>query len=133
MSGNFGYELDLCALSAEEKETVKQQIAFYKEHRALIQTGDLYRLKSPFEGNETAWMVVSGNRDTAFVFYERTLAEANPGLPVLRLAGLDPQVTYHVEGKHKYTTTGELLMQAGIRLPALWGDFQSCVWILRRA
>ena len=39
---------------------VKEQIEFMKENRELIQMdGDFYRLRSPFEGNDTAWMVVS--------------------------------------------------------------------------
>jgi alpha-galactosidase len=137
MSGIFGYELDITALSEEEKETVRGQAAFYKEHRRLIQTGDLYRLKSPFkdgrnEGNETAWIVVSPGKDRALVFYARTLAVPNPGLAVLTLAGLEGGFTYRVSGKTSYTVSGEVLMQAGIRLPPLWGDFQSCLWTLEK-
>ena len=50
MSGNLGYELDLTKLSKVEKETVKKQVAKYKEVRKLVQFGDFYRLHSPFEG-----------------------------------------------------------------------------------
>jgi alpha-galactosidase len=141
MSGVFGYELDTGALSAEEKETVRQQIEWYKEHRRLIQTGDLYRLKSPFEnggtggdtaGNETAWIIVSPGKDRALALYARTLAVPNPGITVLKLAGLDPASAYRITGKISYTASGELLMQAGIRLPSLWGDFQSCLWELQK-
>jgi alpha-galactosidase len=141
LSGVFGYELDINTLSAAEKETVRQQIAWYKEHRRLIQNGDLYRLKSPFgtggmggspPGNETAWIVVSLGKDCALVLYARTLAVPNPGLSVLKLAGLDPAAVYRITGKTAYTASGELLMQAGIRLPPLWGDFQSCLWTLQK-
>jgi alpha-galactosidase len=144
VSGVFGYELDLGALSVTEKETVRQQIAWYKEYRHIIQTGDLYRLKSPFEssgrggiggeppGNETAWVVVSPGRDCAVVLYARTLAVPNPGTIVLKLAGLDPASRYRITGKTSYTATGEILMQAGIRLPALQGDFQSGLWTLQK-
>ena len=41
---------------------VKQQITFMKEYRELIQFGTFYRLKSPFEGNETVWMTVSEDK-----------------------------------------------------------------------
>jgi alpha-galactosidase len=137
MSGIFGYELDLGALSAEEKELVKKQVAFYQEHRRLIQTGDLYRLKSPFAGprnpgNETAWLIVSPGKDRALVFYARILAVPNPGLAVLTLAGLEGAFTYRISGKTSYTARGEVLMQAGIRLPPLWGDFQSALWVLEK-
>lgn len=57
--GTFGYELDLLKLGEEDKAEIRRQIAFMKEKRDLIQKGTFYRLKSPFEGNETAWMIVS--------------------------------------------------------------------------
>ena len=64
--GTFGYELDLNKLTAEEREQVRQQIAFMKEYREIIQFGDFYRLQSPFDGNFLAWMVVSpGQKDRA--------------------------------------------------------------------
>ena len=65
--GTFGYELDLNRLTPEEQEEVKKQIRFMKDHRELIQFGDFYRLQSPFENNETAWMVVSPDRRQALV------------------------------------------------------------------
>ena len=58
--GVFGYELDATSLiGAEERAEVGDQVAFYKEHRDLLQRGRFVRLRSPFEGdgNETAWMV----------------------------------------------------------------------------
>lgn len=62
--GTFGYELDLNLLSAKEIEEVKAQVEFMKEHRDLIQVeGDFYRILSPFEGNDTAWMVVSRDKN----------------------------------------------------------------------
>ena len=42
-----------------------------KEYRELIQFGTFYRLKSPFEGNETVWMTVSEDKKTALVFWYR--------------------------------------------------------------
>lgn len=132
MSGNFGYELDLTTFTEEEKKAVRHQVEFYKKHRKLIQTGDLYRLKSPFEGNETAWMIVAPDKSEAFVMYVQVLALPNPALPVLKLAGLDPNAQYAIEGQTGYQSRGDQLMQAGIRLPTSWGDFQSAIWILRR-
>ena len=43
-SMNLGYELDSTTLSVEEKEIIKKQIEFYKNHRELIQLGRTYRL-----------------------------------------------------------------------------------------
>ena len=65
--GTFGYELDLNKLTEDEIQQVKEQIVFMKEYRKILQFGTFYRLKSPFEGNETAWMAVSQDKRTAIV------------------------------------------------------------------
>lgn len=62
MSGNFGYELDMTKLTETEREDIRKQVSEYKELRMLIQFGDFYRLLSPFEGNQTAWMFVSDDK-----------------------------------------------------------------------
>ena len=65
MCGNFGYELDLTKFSDDEKEEVKSQILKYKDLRKLVQFGDMYRLLSPFEGNESSWMYISEDKTEA--------------------------------------------------------------------
>ncbi len=130
MSGNFGYELDLTKLSEEEKELVKQQVAFYKTYRALIQQGELYRLKSPFEGNETAWMFVSADQREAIVFYFQVLAEPYAPLRWLKLQGLAAELNYRV-GDTDTAFGGDRLMQHGLSLQGLHGDFASRVFTLR--
>jgi alpha-galactosidase len=130
MSGNFGYELDLTKFTEEEKAEVKAQVAEYKELRELIQFGDMYRLMSPFEGNETAWMVVSEDKSEAFVAYFRVLAVPNPPLDRLKLRGLNPDMEYFVTGKD-VTYGGDELMYAGLYIPYLHGDYQSVVWRLK--
>ena len=67
--GTFGYELDLLKLGEEDKAEIRRQIAFMKEKSDLIQKGTFYRLKSPFEGNETAWMSVSEEQKKEQVGY----------------------------------------------------------------
>lgn len=137
MSGNFGYELDLTALSDEEKSLVKEQVAAYKEIRHLIQFGDFYRLLSPFEGNEAAWMFVSQDKLEAYIVYFRILAIPNPPLRSLRLKGLDETMVY-ICNEMRYG--GDELMHMGLHIPdftahqtsfsgdELKGDFQSMVW-----
>ena len=90
--GVFGYELDTTALSEAERAAVRDQVAFYREHRALLQRGRFVRLRSPFEGdgNETAWMVVSDDRRRAIVGFYRALNRPAPGVDRLPLRGLDP-------------------------------------------
>jgi alpha-galactosidase len=94
--GTFGYELDLTLLSDEDKNMIKQQVQFMKKYRNIIQFGTFYRLKSPFNGNETIWMVVSKDQDTAIVGYYRTLQEVNVGYRRVKLLGLDENKKYHV-------------------------------------
>ena len=55
----------------------------------LLLDGDLYRLRSPFESNEAAWMVVSPARDEALVTHVTILALPNAAQRFLRLKGLE--------------------------------------------
>ena len=131
MSGNFGYELDLCKFTVVEQVEVRAQVVLYKEIRELVQTGDLYRLRDPFEDHsEAAWIVVDASKSEAVCFYFHVLAEANAPLRRLRLRGLDPQRDY------KRTDTGEhwggdTLMHAGLAVPELAGDFRGVMWRFR--
>ncbi|GAB2699247.1 alpha-galactosidase [Paenibacillus thermoaerophilus] len=130
LSGNFGYELDLTKFSAEEKETVKAQVALYKEIRHLVQFGDFYRLLSPFEGNDTAWMFVSKDKSEAFVVYVSVLKEPNAPLGRFRLKGLDPERNYRSDDDNA-VYGGDELMYAGLPVPQFHGDFASKVYRFR--
>ena len=124
MSGTFGYELDPNKTTQEEKEAIKQQVAFFKEHYHLIQRGDYYRLTDPFaNGPYTAWEQVSSDRREALVSLVATSLQAAPPFQALRLKGLDPQLTYQVNGGDSYP--GDVLMNAGYPLPLFHGDYQS--------
>jgi alpha-galactosidase len=131
MSGNLGYELDLTKLTDEEKEMVKQQVAEYKEIRSLIQFGDFFRLLSPFEGNETAWLFTNREKTEAMVYYFRVLAEPAAPLTVLRVRGLNLNKKYQVVGTER-VFGGDELSYVGLSIPvSIKGDFQSCVWHLK--
>lgn len=111
--GTFGYELDLNKLTQEEQSIIAKQVQFMKEYREVIQFGTFYRLKSPFVGNETVWMVVSQDQNTAIVGYYRPLQEVNQGYRRVRLLGLDPQKEYHVS-IHDIDCYGDELMNVGL-------------------
>ncbi len=130
MSGNFGYELDLTLLGPGDIAEIKRQVAQYKSLRSLIQFGTFHRLRSPFEGNDTAWMIVSPDRSEAFVMYVHVLAEANSNLDWLLLRGLNPAARYRCTQDGK-VYGGDQLMYAGMKLPSMSADFQSAVWHLR--
>ncbi|MFC4306817.1 alpha-galactosidase [Cohnella boryungensis] len=131
MSGNFGYELDLTQMSEDEKTEVKAQISQYKQIRHLVQFGDFYRLRSPFEGGDAAWMMVAEDGGEAFAVYVRELAEANSPMDWLKLRGLEAKARYRVE-ESGIVYGGDQLMYVGLPIPRVRGDFQSCVWRLVR-
>lgn len=94
--GTFGYELDITKLSEKELEAMKRQVIFMKEHLELIQKGEFYRLKSPFEHNSSAWMVVSEDKSEALFAYYRVLEPADGRFEAIRLAGLSEENAYQV-------------------------------------
>lgn len=159
--GTFGYELDLNLLTDEELEKVKKQIAFMKEYRQLIQMdGDFYRLLSPFEGNDTAWMVVSQDKKEAVAGFYQRLNKVNGSWLRLKLQGLCEEMLYEVrydaeigvpfdeklaeiygirlgENKKVYRAYGTELMYAGIpidrgELNRRSMDFSSLLFIIKQ-
>ena len=96
--GAFGYELDTTRLTEGERAEIRDQVAFFRQHRELIQYGRFLRLRGPFEGdgNETAWMSVSDDRRRAIVGFYRALNRPSPGPSRLRLRGLDSAAEYRV-------------------------------------
>ena len=110
--GTFGYELDLNRLSEEEQKQVREYTGFMKKYRRLIQFGTFYRLQSPFEHNESAWMVVSEDKKQAIAGFYRTLSHANIHFSKIRFQGLDPDLAYRVNGKDLFY--GDELMNSGM-------------------
>ena len=117
--GTFGYELDLNELSDDEFDEVKKQIEFMKKYRALIQFGKFYRLRSPFETDQASWMVVSEDKNTAIVAFYCLRSNVNTLPGFLRLAGLDPNRLYRMEGEDYY---GDELMNMGITLTRFYDN-----------
>ncbi len=131
--GAFGYELELGQLSEEEKESIKNQVAFYKKIRRLIQFGDFYRLVSPFEQAAASWMSVSKEQDEAFAIYVYHLIDVEQPFVRLRLCGLDPKARYEVQTSNATTVlAGDVLMNVGVLVPRPRRDFESHWYHLKR-
>jgi alpha-galactosidase len=96
--GVFGYELDTTALTDAERAEIRDQVAFYREHRDVLQYGRFVRLRGPFEGdgNTTAWMAVAEDRSRAVVGFYRVLNRPAPAPDRIRLRGLDRERDYRV-------------------------------------
>lgn len=127
--GIFGYELDLDHMTNIEKDIIKKQIKLYKKNRELIQKGVFYRLQSPFEDNVTSWMVVSKDQSEAIVGRYQVLSRPHPGYERIHLVGLNKKLEYQIEGREG-TFYGDELMNAGIHLDRVMGDFTSQVFKL---
>ena len=131
MSGNLGYEMDLAQISDEEKEAIKEQIAFYKSIREVIQKGSFYRLKNPQNGNEVAWNFVSEDKKTVIYCYFKILAEPLRVNTPVRLKGLDENGIYKSK-TNGICYGGDELMYAGIVSKPILEDFASYVYVLEK-
>lgn len=131
MSGNFGYELDITKLPKCEKEIIKEQVKLYKEIRETIQFGKYYRLSSPFENNDVAWMFISKDCEEIIVSFVRTLAKPNSKFISLKLVGLDESSKYEILGEN-IIVGGDELMNIGLNVPELKGDYQAKMWRLKK-
>ena len=106
----------------------RQVITDYKRIRPVIQFGDLYRLHSPYAGDNLASeMYVSADKQKAVFFWWKLETFKNQHLPRVRMAGLDANRMYKVhelnriddtplscEGK---TYSGAYLMSHGLEMP----------------
>lgn len=91
--GCLGYELDLAYLSRLEKKEVREQIAFYKEHRAVLQYGTFYRF-DPMKPNKVHWETVSEDKSRAVAGFFQTQVKAAESFDFLPLRGLERDSRY---------------------------------------
>ncbi|WP_295160959.1 alpha-galactosidase [Selenomonas sp. AE3005] len=151
-AGDFGYELDITRMSAEEKEQVKKHVALYKRLRPTLQLGKFYRLLTPFAGtkNETAWQFVSADGKEVVVLYFKTLAEPATPLRKLQLTALEADAEYEVTdylpaqrtsmdfgGEKSLQMTGQVfygdeLMYNGLGVEKIDTDFAAYMWVLTK-
>ena len=100
--GILGYEMDLSALNQQQKQIVKSQIEFYKQHRALFQYGRFYRLtegmssKDKAESNRIRWMVANTDFSEMLVLDFQILNQPNISQEVLRIPFARPEFDYDI-------------------------------------
>ncbi len=142
MSGRLGIELQPTQMTDEERQQCTTCFSDYKKLRTVVQTGDLYRLISPYDRKGVAaLMYVNGNeKSKAVLFVYKTENFYDQPLPRLRLGGLDPAKTYTLTERNVRVGqqpcplsgkqfTGRFLMEVGIEVP-LWEDYASRVFEL---
>lgn len=99
--GVLGYELDLTKLPQIEKDIVKEQIAFYKENRATLLYGDMYRLQASSE-QRTVCAVVSKDLSTGFIGDFYTLQSPNPFKNKIITKYLCDNKYYNISARKQY-------------------------------
>ena len=128
MAGRLGIELQPSDMTEKERAFAKKCIATYKRIRPVVQFGDLYRLISPYGGqNEAALMYVSPGKDHAVAFLYVLRYQCRYAYPILKLRGLDPGKKYRIvelnkESERSYCKgdgkvfTGDFLMKYGVQV-----------------
>ena len=142
MSGRLGIELQPKDMTDEERQQCTTCFTDYKALRKTVQTGDLYRLISPYDRNGVAsLMYVDESQQQGVLFVYKTENYYGQTLPRILLDGLNPDKTYTLEEKNVRTGqkpcslsgkqfTGRFLMSVGLEVP-LWEDYASRVFELK--
>ena len=122
----FGYELDLCALSREERAVLARQVAAYREIEPLVQGGELYRLARMCRDGLYAAALVSHDKTHAYVAGITGLTQANVLQKRLNICGLDDTRRYRVR-ETGTVASGRALRTLGLLLPSLKNDFMPII------
>ena len=134
--GHLGVEWDLAAATEEELAELSAWLAFHREHRELLHSGELVRT-DPFDPTVSVHGVVAADRGEAlFGVTSLGSSEVDP-IGRVRLRGLDPKRRYAVRdvtpgpdpagyrpapwwpAEDAVEIPGRLLMDPGMHLPGL--------------
>lgn len=100
MTGTFGYELNICMLTEEEKRKIPGQIRLYRQMEPLLQRGDYYRLSSVSQTDGLdIFEVMDSEKGAGYVMITQVLAVANGVSVRIRLRGLKEDALYEVRGR----------------------------------
>ena len=143
LAGTFGYELDITKLSAEDKAIVTRQTAMYHRFHDLVREGQYYRLASYQENHSfDCFQVNDPSGRESLVFYIQVLSVPNRHSRMVRLKGLAGNARYRiflVDMESDVLTkdtgrviSGDVLMNGGICLESLLGDFRGRLFCLQR-
>lgn len=123
LAGTFGYELDVTKIPEEDRKMIPEQVAMYHKYNDLVRTGDYYRIASYRQNHMyDCYMVVAKDKSEALVTFVQVMGRANSHSRRILLKGLCPDKKYRIEGEDR-TYLGSTLMQAGILVGNMWGDY----------
>jgi alpha-galactosidase len=130
-AGVLGLELDLGKCSEEELKALKEQIAFYKEHKYLFQFGKYYLLDSAFENNTFGWMYISEDKSEAIAVVGCKKKITGIKRTKFYFKGLNENTLYLVQQrkqrnetseKRSFNAYGNALMSGSIDLGDVFAD-----------
>lgn len=151
MSGRMGMEMQPKWMTDKEKTFASSAIAEYKRIRPIVQFGDLYRLRSPYDGELASLMYVSEDENQAVLFAWSMQKMIGTEYTNVRLNGLQKKQLYKIveiniapnekgESTSEYPynmkeLSGEYLMSVGLNLfnsGRKQSDYQSVVFKLKK-
>ncbi|ALW84593.1 alpha-galactosidase [Hymenobacter sedentarius] len=128
MMGKLGYDIEVEKMTSDELKFSQQAVKEYKRLSPIIWQGDLFRLRSPYEGNQASLLYVDEAQRQAVLFgYNLHTRFLETVLPV-KLQGLDPAKRYKLTeinlmpgqkselAANGQTYSGDYLMKVGVVL-----------------
>lgn len=132
MSGSFGYELNLNSLNKTEKEQIKKWNELFYKYWPVIHEGEYFRLTDPLQNRDfAAWEFVSKNKDEVLLNVVSLSRHGNQPTRYVKLKGLIDDAQYRIDGQIQ-TFFGSDLMNGGMRIPELSGEYDSWQMYLKR-
>jgi alpha-galactosidase len=128
MMGKLGYDIEVEKMTPDELKFSQQAVKDYKRLSPVIWQGDLFRLRSPYEGNQVSLMYVDeAQRQSVLYGYNLHTRFLETVLPT-KLQGLDPARRYRLTeinlmpgqkselAANGQTYSGDYLMKVGVIL-----------------
>ena len=130
MMAKLGFDIRINEMTEAEQEYCRNAVKNFNRLENVTLEGDMYRLKSPYEGEHAAIMYVTENKNKAVLFafdMHPRLSEYNKPKS-LKLNGLNPDKKYKVEEinllpgtqsklpSNGNTYSGDYLMKEGIHV-----------------
>lgn len=145
LAGTFGYELDITKLTDEERKLISRQVVLFHTYNDLIRNGDYYRIASYREnGLYDCYGVISKDKSEMLMTFVHMMNQPCRPNRLIFLRGLDPDKRYEVtkvstseikDGEEEASPVaeayGSTLMNAGLVIPCMYGDFQSVLYLIK--
>ncbi|OGX89203.1 alpha-galactosidase [Hymenobacter coccineus] len=96
MMGKLGYDIEVAKMTPAELQFSQQAVKDNRRLGPVVGQGDLYKLRSPYEGNQAALMYVGENQQKAVLFGYNLRTRFHETVLPVKLQGLDPARRYHL-------------------------------------